>query len=75
MNYENLKAWVHWAKIEKDADEDKILMAKTIDKVIAVVEAAKDLIEKNHKYKSIETDLEFKKSWNSLYISVKELEE
>lgn len=47
---ENLKAWVHWAKIEQEPNEDKIEMAHAIEKLIAVVEAAKQYVEANLNY-------------------------
>lgn len=41
-SYSRLMAWAHWVKAEKDPDDDRLLMARDIDKLLAVVEAARE---------------------------------
>jgi hypothetical protein len=38
-----LKAWAHWVGLEEEPGEDRLLMAKDIERVLAVVEAARKL--------------------------------
>lgn len=40
--------WAHWVKLEKPLDEDRLLMAKDIDKLIAVAHAAQDFLKESH---------------------------
>lgn len=42
-SYYRLRAWVYWVLLEKEPDDDRLMMALDIERVLDVVEAAKRL--------------------------------
>ena len=40
-----IKAYIHWIKQEKEPDEDRLLMANDIEKLLKVAEAAREMLE------------------------------
>jgi hypothetical protein len=47
---ERCSAWIHWVKQEKESDEDRLLMANDIEKLLEVAKACNKFLSDPNRY-------------------------